>query len=448
MENKNKLTSGNINKSLIKLSLPLMVTALVQVAYNFVDMLYLGRLGTEVVAGAGIAFFIFWFAISLSIIPKVGMGVFASRAYGSGNDKDTIRVIHNGLILSLFIGLIYTFLIFLFGDFFIDQFSLSSNASYYGKEYLFYSGFGIILFVINPVISQAFIAISNPLIPFIFNSLGAVVNIIIDPIMIFGLGPIPGLGVKGAAIATGLGQLVVILGFMFVSFRKSGLIKEALISYDFQLYWIVDIFKLGLPAGILSGFQYIVTIILNGYTSIFGDMAVAVTAIGHQIESITWNTSDAIQVGIQALVGQNFGAGNKDRVRNAIKASLRLTLSIGFVSGLVLFFFRYQLMEIFVANDLEIIKLGAMYLTIASLSQFFFSAESGATGVFNGLMDAKTPSIVGLIFNLIKIPLSLILLNIFGVAGIWISITFTSICKGLIDIILLKKRIKKDFENF
>lgn len=250
MENKNNLISGNVNKSLIKLSLPLMVTALVQVAYNFVDMLYLGRLGTEVVAGAGIAFFIFSFAISLSIIPKVGMGVFASRAYGSDNYKDTIRVIHNGFILALIIGFLYIVSIFAFGNHFIDAFNLSQKANAYGKEYLFYSGFGIILFIINPVISQAFIATSDPIIPFKFNTLGAIVNIIIDPIMIFGFGPIPNLGVKGAAIATGLGQLVVFIGFVVTSFSKDGLIRKALTNYDLQFYWLVDIFKLGLPAGI------------------------------------------------------------------------------------------------------------------------------------------------------------------------------------------------------
>lgn len=81
MNNINNITSGNINKSLLKLSLPLITTAFIQVAYNFVDMIYLGRISTEAVAGVGIAFFVFWFAISFSIIPKVGMGVFASRAY-------------------------------------------------------------------------------------------------------------------------------------------------------------------------------------------------------------------------------------------------------------------------------------------------------------------------------------------------------------------------------
>lgn len=177
-------------------------------------------------------------------------------------------------------------------------------------------------------------------------------------------------------------------------------------------------------------------------------MAVAVTAIGHQIESITWNTTDAIQVGIQALIGQNLGLGNKDRIRDAIKACLRLTISIGFISGLVLLIFRYQLMELFVPNDLATIKLGMKYLIIASFSQVFFSAESGATGIFNGLMDSKTPSIVGLIFNFLKIPLSLILLNILGVAGIWISISFTSICKGLINLLLLNKRVNRDFDNY
>ena len=442
MDRKNNLTSGDINKSLIKLSLPLIITALVQVAYNFIDMLYLGRLGTEVVAGAGIAFFIFWFAISLSLIPKVGMGVYASRAYGSNNEIDTIRVINNGLLLALMIGSVYTFFIFVFGRRFIETFNLSSNASQYARDYLFYSGYGIILFIINPVISQAFIAIGDPMIPFRLNTLGAITNIVIDPIIIFGIGPFTGLGVKGAAIATGVGQLVIFLGFIIVIFSGDGILKKAFTSRDFEYRWMIDIFKLGLPAGILSGFQYFVTIILNGYTARFGDIAVAVSAIGHQIESITWNTTDAIQVSIQALVGQNFGAGNKERIRQAIKASLRLTLLIGAISGVILILFRYNLMRLFIPDDHKTIVLGMKYLAIASISQVFFSVESGSTGVFNGLMDSKTPSIVGLAFNFLKIPLSIIFMTTFGVGGIWISVTLTTILKGLVNVLFLSKKMK------
>lgn len=442
MNNINNITSGNINKSLLKLSLPLITTAFIQVAYNFVDMIYLGRISTEAIAGVGIAFFVFWFAISLSIIPKVGMGVFASRAYWSNNKKETVKVIHNGLVLAAIIGLLYTLFIFMFGDSFIDIFKLSSKSNGFAKDYLFFSGFGIILFIINPGISQAFIAIGDPLIPFTFNTIGAIINIILDPIIIFGLGSFKGLGVKGAALATGIGQLLVFMGFLIIILKRYGIIKKAFERSEYEYRWIRDIFMLGLPAGVLSGFQHIVTIILNGYTSRFGDIAVAVSSIGHQIESITWNTTDAIQMAIQFLIGQNYGLGNKTRIKDAVRASLRLTIFIGIMSGAILILYRESLMKIFIPSDNETINLGMKYLSIASVSQVFFSAESGSTGVFNGLMDSKTPSIVGLVFNFLKIPLSLILMKNLGVEGIWISITITTIIKGLLDVILIKNKCR------
>lgn len=434
------LTTGDINKTLIKLSLPLMLTALIQVAYNFVDVLFLGRLGSEVVAGVGIAFFIFFFAASLSLIPRVGMGVYASRAYGSDNKKDAVRVMHNGFILALIIGFVYTILVFTFKNFFIGAFSLSPEASQYGEEYLFYSGLLIMLFIINPVITQSFIVVGDSITPFKINTLGALTNIVLDPIAIFGLGGFGGWGVKGAALASGIGQLVITICFLISIYRRDGLIKKALTRFDFKLHWLVDILKLGLPAALLHGINHGINIVLNGYTSRFGDNAVAAATIGNQIESVTWNTTDGIQVGIQVLVGQNFGLGNMKRVREAVRASLRLVMGVGLISGLVFLFFREGLMKIFVPDDLTTIGLGASYLLIMSVCQLFYSTEIGATGVFNGLGDSKTPATIGLIFNGLKIPLALILMSRFGVLGVWSAISLANILKGITDIINLRKR--------
>ena len=444
MDDKNSLTKGDVNMAMIKLSLPLIITALFQVAYNFVDIIYLGRLGTEVVAGAGIAFFIFYFAISISLIPKVGMGAIASRAFGSRNSYDAAKVIQNGLILGLILGLFYTLLVFLCSGLFIDAFNLSDQASYHAKQYLFYSGIGIALFIINPIISQAFIAIGQPLIPFIINSLGAIVNIILDPLMIFGLGNFEGLGVRGAALATGIGQLFIFLGFMVIIKRRDGILKDALKTNYFEYRWIKDIFKLGLPAALLSGFNYIVTIILNGYTSRFGDLALAVAAIGHQIESISFTTCDALQLGISAMVGQNYGAKNLKRLRKVIRASLNLTSLIGLISFSIMLSFRSTLMKLFIPNNLAAIDLGMTYLAIASIGQIFFAIESGSTGIYNGFMDPKTPSLVGLILNILKIPLSLILMNVLKVRGIWLAITISNTLKGLINLRLLSKKVNKE----
>lgn len=447
MNQKLDLTRGPIWQTLVKLSIPLALTAFIQIAYGFVDMIWISKLGTDAVAGVGIAGFVFWIANSLGLIPKVGTGVYASQSFGQGNEKETIRVINNGIIQALIIGFSFTIFVLLIRNIFIEAYHLGEVAELFAKKYLFIIGCGLIFFFINPMFSQSFTALGDSITPFKINAIGLFANMILDPILIFGLGPFPALSISGAAIATIFSQFLVSLCFLLAVIRQDDLIKKAISSIDYRMDWQVEIFKLGLPAGILSGFHASISMILNRFMASFGPVPVAVASIGAQLESISWNTTEGIQVGIQALVGQNYGAGKLRRVIDIIKVSLKLVASIGLIASLVLFIFRYDLFRLFTSDDIKAIGLGADYLLILSLSQLMMAIEIGMAGVFNGLADTKTPSIIGLVMNTSRIPISLILMPFLGVHGVWISMSLSSNLKGIFSLIFLRKKVIKLKEN-
>ena len=169
-------------------------------------------------------------------------------------------------------------------------------------------------------------------------------------------------------------------------------------------------------------------------------------SLGSQLESITWNTTEGLQVGIAAMVGQNYGAGLFDRVKNVIRKSFAIVFTIGAISMLVLFLFRYPLIKIFVPNDPETINLGALYLVILSASQIFMAVEIGLTGAFNGMGDTKTQAWIAIILNTMRIPMSWLLMPILGVSGVWTAMTVSSIFKGTFNMGLIRKKIKKELE--
>ena len=443
MNQKLDLTKGDIWQTLVKLSIPLALTAFIQIAYGFVDTIWIAKLGTDAVAGVGIAGFVFWIANALGLISKVGTGVYASQSFGQGNEKETVRVINNGMIQALIIGFVFTVFVLLIRNIFIEAYKLGEAAEAFAKEYLFIIGCGLIFFFINPMFSQSFTALGDSLTPFKINAIGLVANMVLDPLFIFGFGIIPALGIKGAAIATILSQILVTIAFLLVTLSKDGLIKKAITRIDYKENWQIEIFKLGLPAGVLSGFHAAISMILNRFMASFGPVPVAVASIGSQLESISWNTTEGIQVGIQALVGQNYGAKKFERVIEVIKVSLKLVMGIGLVASLFLFIFRHGLFTIFTPEDSEAIKLGSDYLLILSLSQLMMATEIGLAGAFNGLSDTKTPAIIGLVMNTSRIPISLILMPILGVHGVWISMSLTSNFKGILSLILLRKKVKK-----
>ena len=440
------LTKGDITKSLFKLSIPLALTAFIQITYNFVDIFFLGRLGKDAIAGVGIAGFLFWIANAITLIPKIGTGVYASHAFGRSDDRETIKVLNNGYILTIAISVFYSLLLFLFSNYYVNFYGLTESASAYARDYLHIISFGMIFFFINPVLSQSFQSLGNSLTPFKINTIGLITNIIIDPILIFGYGPIPRLEAKGAALATVMAQIVVTLIFVFNIFRKNKIIKSAISSFHYKRSWVISIFKMGFPAALMSSFMATISIILNKFMADFGEAAVAAYTVGSQLEAITWNTTEGLQVGIAAMVGQNYGAGLIVRVKESIKKSFVILLTIGTISMVVLFAFRYQLFKLFVPNDKETIELGAIYLAILSFSQIFMSTEIGLTGAFNGLGDTKTPAIVGMVSDFSRIPISKIFMPIFGVAGVWLAMSLTSVAKGLLVVFMLVKKMKKSIK--
>lgn len=443
MNRKIDLLNGDIRKTLLKLSLPLALTAFIQIAYGFVDTIWIARLSTDAVAGVGIAGFIFWIGNSLVLIPKVGMGVYSSQAFGSKKEDETIMIINNGFIQAVIMGVFFTTFCLIVKNIFIEFYDLGFEAEMAAKDYFFVVSLGMILFFVGPMFTQSFTSLGDSFTPFVINTVGLFINIILDPVLIFGLGPFPHLGAKGAALATILSEFVIVLIYIFVVMKRDGIIKSAITRFDYRENWQLEIFKLGLPAALLSGFHASISMVLNRFMSSFGPTPVAVCAIGSQLESISWNTTEGIQVGIQALVAQNYGAGDKKRVEGSIKESFRLVAIIGIVATVFLIGFRHTLFELFTPDSKEAIELGSNYLFILGLSQAFMSIEIGLAGCFNGMSDTKTPAALGVINNLLRIPIAIVLMPLVGVYGVWIAMSATSIMKGLVAMTLIFRKVKK-----
>ncbi|WP_311481268.1 MATE family efflux transporter [uncultured Anaerococcus sp.] len=443
MNRKIDLLHGNIRHTLLKLSFPLALTAFIQIAYGFVDTIWIARLGTKAMAGVGIAGFIFWIGNSLVLIPKVGMGVYSSQAFGSQNEKETVMIINNGFIQAIVIGLFFTTFCLIVKNVFIEFYDLGLEAEMAAKDYFFVVSLGMIFFFVGPMFTQSFTSLGDSFTPFVINAVGLAINMVLDPVLIFGLGPFPHMGAKGAALATIISQFVVVLIYFLVVISKDGIIKSAISYIDYRENWQLEIFRLGLPAALLSGFHASISMVLNRFMSSFGPTPVAVCAIGSQLESISWNTTEGIQVGIQALVAQNYGAENKQRVKGSIKEAFRLVAIIGIIATLVLIIFRHKLFELFTPESKEAIKLGSNYLFILGLSQAFMSIEIGLAGCFNGMSDTKTPAILGVINNLLRIPIAIVLMPFVGVYGVWIAMSGTSIMKGIAAMGLIYRKVKK-----
>lgn len=437
MKKKVDLVSGNILKTLVTLSLPILGTAFIQMAYSLVDMIWIGRAGSAAVAAVGTAGFFSWFGNSLVTISKTGAEVGVSQAIGKNNSKERNEYVYSSLFLCITMAIIYGILLIVFRDGLIGFFNLGDEIIIgMSKEYLIVIALGMICAFINPQLTGIFTASGNSKTPFIVNTIGLVMNIVLDPILIFGMFNIKPLGVVGAALATVFSQLIVSLIFIY-TFIKHGYN----ISFNNRKYInrkiIKRVCKYGGPTAIQNCLFTFFSMLIGRVVAMAGPVSIAVQKVGSQIESISWMTAGGFSSALTAFVGQNYGAKRNDRVLKGYVSTLFISCLVGVFATVLLVFAGEQLFRLFI-NESEAIIQGADYLRILGYSQLFMCLEITTAGAFYGIGKTMTPSLISIIFTGLRVPVAIILFKpeLLGINGVWWSISGSSIIKGIILVIL------------
>lgn len=448
MENKIDLTSGNISKTLLRLSIPIMGTSFIQMAYNMIDMIWVGKIGSEAVAAVGTAGFFPWLAMAFVAISRVGAEVMVAQSIGK-DDKDSAKgYIKSSIEINIILSTLYMFTLIVLNKQLVGFFNLGdSNVIKMSEEYLVIIAFSMIFYFVNPILTAIFNGLGNSKIPFFINTVGLIINIILDPILIFGING-KGLGVNGAALATSLAQVVVTLSFIIVIIKtKNDYFKIKFFkSIDKKIY--KEVLKLGFPVALQSGLFTIFAMTIGVVVASFGPEAIAAQKVGSQIESISWMVCEGIGYALSSFVGQNYGAGKIDRVEKGCKSALLISIVLGIINTLLLVFFARELFSLFI-NETEAIKKGASYLIIIGYSQVFMCVEIVVAGIFRGLGKPLIPSIIMIVLTGLRIPMAYLLSSVIGLNGVWWSLTISSILKGVSLYILFfyMQKTKKIYSN-
>lgn len=434
MERNLNLTEGKITSTLVKLAMPIMATSFIQMAYGLTDTMWLGRYSTEAVAAVGTAGNLLWFGSGLILISQIGLGVSVAHAYGRRDMEEVKKYISSGFQLDIFIAILYSLFLVFFRREIIGFFNLNQKEVIeMAQTYLFIVGLGVIFQFLNPVFSAVLNSGGNSVTPFKLNTIGLVANMVLDPILIFGIGPIPSMGAAGAAIATTFSQALVTIVFIYIGKKNGEIYSRVKLLVKPDLKYIKRIVKLGVPPFVQTAIHSSISMILTRFIANFGDVAVAVMNVGSQIESITWLSAEGFGSAISAFIGQNYGAKKTVRIRRGYKRGMQILGTIGFFASLLLILGAKPLFSIFTPEDPIAIREGIHYLRILGLSQFFMATEIGTAGAFNGLGKTLPPTLIGVVFNLFRIPMALALSSTsLGLLGIWWAISISSIMKGTV----------------
>lgn len=446
MKDRLDLTSGSISDKLIKLALPIMGTSFIQMAYNLTDMMWVGRVGSNAVAAVGTAGFYPWLAMAFIMISRVGGEVKVAQSIGENNINSTKSYIKAAIEINIILAIIYTLTLIIFNKNLIDIFKLGDlDVISMSRQYLIIIAFGMVFYFINPVLTAIFNGLGNSKTPFRINTIGLIANIILDPILIFGLFGFPKLGVVGAAIATITAQIVVTMCFVVKIVKQKDEFFKIKFFKNIELSYYKVLYKLGLPVAIQNGMFTLFSMAIGVIVASWGPVAIAVQKVGSQIESISWMTADGLAVALGSFVGQNYGAKNYDRINKSCKIGIITAIGLGIITTFILVVYGKEIFSLFIAEDDAIIK-GGMYLKILGYSQLFMCFEIIISGAFKGLGRTYISSIIVTVLTGLRIPMAYLLSKpeYLGLDGIWWSISLSSILKGTLLLFIFVVLIKRN----
>lgn len=446
MDKRINLTEGKITSNLIKLSIPIMATSFIQMAYSMADMLWVGRLGSNAVAAVGTAGFFPWLGMAFVMISKVGAEIKVAQSLGRNDIESTKDYIKSTFQINILLAILYSLILLIFNSYLIGFFDLGDvEVIHMAETYLMVVAAGMIFGFLNPVFTAVFTGSGDSRTPFIANTIGLIFNIVFDPILIFGVGIFPEMGVLGAALATVIAQAIVAISFLYIMIRSKAEYLKVNIFSGVKINCMKTLFHIGLPAALQSGLFTVFSMFIGKIVAIFGSVPIAVQKVGSQVEAIAWMTAGGISTALSTFVGQNYGAGKLKRITKGFKITMIISLLVGVFATFVLVVFGRQIFAIFIP-EAQAIELGTDYLKILGYCQILVCVEITTTGAFNGLGRTYIPSIVSILLTGARIPLAYILCRpeVLGLDGIWWAITITGALKGVVVYAVYRYLYKKN----
>ena len=366
----------------------------------------------------------------------MGGQVHVAQCLGRGDKEQAHRYAKTAVQLSILLGLAFAAVSLLFTDPLVGFFKLEGVKTILDAKIYMRITCGLILFsFLNLTLTGLYTAQGDSKTPFVANFIGLLINLLLDPLLILGVGPFPRIEVAGAAVATVSAQFVVMFVMMvgvFRSKKEENVLKGIRLFEPFSKEELGNICKIGGPTAIQGMVYCMISMVLTRMVAAFGAEAIATQRVGGQIESVSWNTADGFGAAMNAFIGQNYGAGKTERVKKGYWVSLWTVGIWGLLITLMFVCVPTPIASVFF-HEKQAIATAVDYLIIVGFSEAFLCVEMMTVGALSGLGRTRLCSVISIAFTSLRIPLAIILSSsVLGILGIWWALTTTTMMKGMI----------------
>lgn len=442
----NKMGVMPVNRLLFSMSLPMILSMLVQALYNIVDSIFVAQIGETALAAVSLAFLVQNLIIAVSVGTGVGVNALLSRSLGEKNQETANLAAVNGIFVFFLSYLLFA----VFGLFFARMYFTvqTSNPEIIEQGTIYLSvcsifSFGIFLEIALERIMQS---TGRTIYNMITQGLGAIINIILDPILIFGLFGFPRMGILGAAVATVIGQIIAMLLLLYFNIRKNSDVNLNMRRFRPDTAIIAEIYRVGLPSIIMQSISSVMTFGVNKILLLFSETAVSVFGIYFKLQSFIFMPVFGLNNAMVPIVAYNYGAARKDRIMKTIRSSVTAAVAI-MLAGLAIFqIFPEQLLYLFDASE-HMMGIGVPALRIISLS-FLFAGYCIVIGsVFQALGNGVYSLITSAARQLVCIlPAAWLFASVFGLHAVWYAFPLAEIISVVLTTLLFRRIYRKKIQ--
>ena len=443
MNETNEMETMSIPKLGLKISIPMVISMISIALYEIVDTMFISNINNEALTTISLSIPIIAIITAIALGTSIGVNSILAKTLGEKNEEKAKKIISTGFLLTIINWLVIATISFLVIKLFFEFFTDNEEIRNLGNEYLKIISICSIGSLFQILFEKILEAYGKSKASMLVQFSGAVVNLILDPILIFGLLKIPALGIKGAAISTVTGQCFgMILGLFIILKNKIISIKE-IFNFKIEKNIIIDIYKVGFPTIILEAVGSFISLLLNKILITFSESAVSVWGIYNQLQKFVIIIVYGLNYGMIPILAYNWGAKKKKRIEECISFFLKLAVGVVIVGELIFLLVPAQIISIYNVTD-EILNIGIPAFRILAIGFIF----AGISLVLSSSFQAFGNGTYSLIVNIsrkiiIVLPLIFLLRNVIGISAIWVSFTIAEIITMVIAIFLFKN-IKKN----
>ena len=442
MSSSNAMGTRPVLPLLLSMSVPPMISMLIQSMYNVVDSIFVARLSQNALTAVSLAFPLQNLVLAVAVGLGVGLNACIARSLGAGDPEKANDAAAHGLVFTTIHALLFV-LVGVFGTRpFLQMFTTDPEVLEMGCQYSYIViclSFGSLYHIF---IEKIFQATGNMVAPMILQGVGAIINIVLDPILIFGLFGLPAMGVPGAAIATVAGQMTACA--LAVALFVKGDCPVRIHMKGFRLKGAVaaQVYSVAVPSGLMVALPSLLVGMLNAILSAFSQTAVAVFGAYFKLQTFVYMPASGLVQGMRPIMSFNYGAGRRDRMHQILRSSLLVTGGIMLVGWLLFTLLPGPIMALFGA-DARMSAMGASALRIISLGFVVSTVGFVLAGAFEALGKGVQSLTVSMIRQLIVIPaLAWALSKPFGLAGVWASFPIAELLAAVVAVVLYRHTMK------